>query len=242
MTHFIGDQNYRMKMNDIMLVDHLVFHRTRYPDIAGSQERILLSFDTNAMSLITDEDVLAQVAGLFTLRMLQFVNKADHQAIVNDIMRVYETFNRDTSPLGLLRARFQLCELILSLVDLMQRGFLSSENRELNTAEKRVADVIGYLNENYACSLTLDALAKLFFIGKYTLCHEFKKVAGVTVIQYINRKRLAEAGRLLTDPSACIMEVSQAVGFNSLSQFNERFKLVFECTPTAYKCRNIPNK
>ena len=60
----------------------------------------------------------------------------------------------------------------------------------------------------------------------------------------INRYRIEEAARLLTDPEdekITILEVLYQVGFNSKSSFNTLFKKYMGMTPTEFRNRRDAN-
>lgn len=235
MTHFIGDQNYRLSAGDIMLIDRSVFHRTVYADSVKNHERILVSFDEAALGPIRGGGAAERAVKLFRLRKLKFAGSDDHAAAVGRLVRLNETFERGEPPFCPLMCRLQLCEFLLLLCTLEERGRISAAAEPLGAAEKRVADIIAYLDANFTDGISLELLARRFYTGKYALCHAFKRTTGITVVQYLNRRRLAEAARLLAAGPAGVTEAAQAAGFNSLSHFNEQFRKTYGCTPTRYR-------
>ena len=63
-----------------------------------------------------------------------------------------------------------------------------------------------------------------------------KRRTGLTFSVYLNRLRIAEAARLLSQKSdANITEIAYAIGFNNTSYFNRLFKKQYGCTPSLYK-------
>ena len=65
------------------------------------------------------------------------------------------------------------------------------------TEDEKVNQVIGYINENLADSLSLDNLAGRFYISKFYLSRRFKQFTGLTIYQYIMKKRLITARNML---------------------------------------------
>jgi AraC-like DNA-binding protein len=235
MIQFIEDRNYTLRSHDMVLIDRRVYHKTRYPADDQSRERILIMFAHSALRMVDSQQFAEQLARLFSLHKVQFHSNEALHAIEEDIIRLERTFSGANSVLAFQKARLQLCELLVTLVDLHERGVLTSDADKLNTAEKRVSAVVRYINERYSASQSLDELARLFFVSRYTLCHEFKKITGTTVVEFINRKRLAEASRLLRGTSSSVTDVAQAVGFNSINNFNVKFRQAHGCTPSEYR-------
>ena len=85
-------------------------------------------------------------------------------------------------------------------------------------AVTRVAQMIAYLNDHLTERLTLDDMARRFYINKFYLCRLFREETGMTVFAYLHTKRIALAEQLLqTGLSAA--EVAERVGFSDYSTF-----------------------
>ena len=60
----------------------------------------------------------------------------------------------------------------------------------------------------------------------------FKKIAGMTFSQYLNRVKVEEAVRLLRENKGLpVTEIAFRCGFNTIRNFNRIFKEVTGCTP-----------
>ena len=84
--------------------------------------------------------------------------------------------------------------------------------------DKRIVDVIQYINEHLNEQLKLDDLAERFYIDKYHLCRIFKHSTGYTLNRYINYKRLLLV-RELHAQGQSLLEASTNAGFNNYSHF-----------------------
>lgn len=65
--------------------------------------------------------------------------------------------------------------------------------------------------------------------------HQFKKIFGFPPIQYIIRRRIGEAQRLLFTTDLSITEVSVRVGYDNISYFNNQFKRFAGMSPQNYR-------
>lgn len=86
--------------------------------------------------------------------------------------------------------------------------------------------------------LTLDDLADQLGVRPKTLSQAINDGLGQHFFDYINRYRIEEARRLLTnppDPKITVLEVMYKVGFNSKSSFNTLFKKYTGRTPSEVK-------
>ncbi|WP_244310829.1 helix-turn-helix transcriptional regulator [Paenibacillus ottowii] len=62
---------------------------------------------------------------------------------------------------------------------------------------------------------TIEDIAKSFYISKYYLCHRFKEVTGLTIIQYLNHIKIQQACYLLIHTKLTIIEIGNECGYNS---------------------------
>jgi AraC-like DNA-binding protein len=86
--------------------------------------------------------------------------------------------------------------------------------------------------------LTLEQLASKLSLKPRVLSQAINEILGQNFYDFINRYRIEEASRLLTNPSdekITILEVLYEVGFNSKSSFNTLFKKYTGLTPTEFR-------
>jgi len=96
-----------------------------------------------------------------------------------------------------------------------------------------IQPVISYLNQNFTQAITLDMLQERFFISKYYLCRKFHEATGLSVHQYIRKKRLAKA-RELKMQGGNLGDIATKVGFSDYSSFYRAYQKEFDCTPKEY--------
>ena len=93
-----------------------------------------------------------------------------------------------------------------------------------------VKSVILYLNSHFDRTVTLDSLQEKFFISKYYLCREFRKATGLTVHEYIRRKRLTMV-RELRSRGMRICDAALEAGFRDYSSFYRAFQKEYGIPP-----------
>lgn len=119
---------------------------------------------------------------------------------------------------------------------LYREGVLSDSERLYNTREvQKVLPILSYINSAYQENLTLDSVsAKLGFDQSY-FCRIFKTATGATFTEYLNFVRICKAEKMLLKSRDSILEISEAVGFSSVSYFNRIFKRYRNCSPRTYR-------
>lgn len=95
-------------------------------------------------------------------------------------------------------------------------------------------NLVEYIEEHLEEELSLEKLSEEFFVSKYHIAHVFKDNMGLSIHQYITKKRLAlcqEAIRAHMN----ITDVYQAYGFGDYSSFYRAFKKEYGISPKEYR-------
>ena len=72
--------------------------------------------------------------------------------------------------------------------------------------------------------MSLDSLAKQFFVSSYHLAHKFKNEVGCTVNQYILNRKLGKAQERLVFSTDSIKQIAADCGYTNLQYFYSVFK------------------
>lgn len=105
--------------------------------------------------------------------------------------------------------------------------------REDIQQNKTINRLLAYINNHLTEPLSLDGLSSEFYLSKFYLNNKFKRYTGLTLYQYIIKKRLTVARNLLRTGTP-VMNAYIACGFSDYSNFLKAFKREFGCTPRDY--------
>ena len=122
----------------------------------------------------------------------------------------------------------------LYILTLLERGVLCKNHPDKENFN-RIALVIQHMNKNYNSNFTLDAYAEMCLMSKYHFLRVFEKLVGVSPIEYRNNIRMQHALDLVVDEKLTIQQISDMLGFSSLSYFSTAFKQKYGCSPKQYK-------
>lgn len=92
-----------------------------------------------------------------------------------------------------------------------------------------------YLEANYAKDISIEQIAKKFYISPGYLAHKFKETMNVPFHHYINSFRIKKACEMLSYTDLFISEIAAMNGFGSISQFNRIFQAQKGMTPSQYR-------
>ena len=105
----------------------------------------------------------------------------------------------------------------------------------------RLDEVLGFLRRNKTEPVTLEDTAAVAKMSPKSFCRFFKANTGKTLVEYLHELRIGEACRLLLETDRSISEIAFECGFNNLSNFNRRFRLIKDMTPREYRSQNPIN-
>jgi AraC family transcriptional regulator of adaptative response / methylphosphotriester-DNA alkyltransferase methyltransferase len=101
--------------------------------------------------------------------------------------------------------------------------------------EDWVVQIAEYIDNHYGEHLTLDILADMCHGSPFHLQRTFKRIKGVTPIEYIQQTRVSRAMHFLTNTNKSIMEIGFAVGIPNTAHFATLFKKRTGYTPSMYR-------
>jgi AraC family transcriptional regulator len=99
----------------------------------------------------------------------------------------------------------------------------------------KLRQAVDYISDHLSEDLSLLDIAKVVKMSPCYFASLFKYSTGLTVNQYVTQRRISKAKRLLKQPGLKIIEVGQAVGFESHSYFTRTFRKWTGTNPTTYR-------
>ena len=120
-------------------------------------------------------------------------------------------------------------------LDLRYNSLRAQKPKVNEESKEKIERVLSFIRENYTSDLSREGLAAAVDLNPNYMSTLFKQYTDEKINDYINRLRIEEAQRKLTERDAKIIEIAFSVGFESLSTFNRVFKNVTGKTPTEYR-------
>ncbi len=232
-TYLIEGKSYKLKPWDILLVGKNDIHMPIIsPDL--SYERIVLWL--NPIYLEEHNKNNCSLLNCFSLaaeRKLNLIrtNKMDILSLRQNLTELEESV-KDTA----FGSEILKNALFIQLMVKINRLFLEMEtDKKLEdiTYDPRVEQVLNHINGNLDQELSIEQLAKEFYLNKYYLMHLFKQETGYTLYGYIQKKRIMKASDLIKNGIQA-GEVCSLCGFGDYSNFVRAFKKEFHLSPKQY--------
>lgn len=95
-----------------------------------------------------------------------------------------------------------------------------------------------FIVKNVGRRLSLRAIAKHANASQRTIARHFSEKAGMTCSQFIRRARMIRAAELLSGEDLTVLQVSDMVGYRSVSSFGEAFRNEMQESPRQFRQRS----
>lgn len=228
--YYIEDNRYLVKKGSLLFINKYDIHKT-VDSVNPNHERIVLYFNDAFIENHhrSSKDILLSP---FHLANKQVEFNLQEQSYIEQLLfqMIREKENKD-----LLGRELFFESLIMQLLLYAARKAANSPRKEPQTMHTKMTEIIHYCNENFHESLQLEDISNQFYISPYYFSRLFKQTTGFTFTEYINTLRIREAQRLLRESSQKMIEISEKVGYSSVSHFNRKFKQVTHMSPMEYK-------
>lgn len=99
----------------------------------------------------------------------------------------------------------------------------------------RVGKAVEFMEKEYHRDLSLSDISDAAGLSEQHFCRIFRKATGMTPIEFLTKKRVAEAKALLDDTDMSVSDIAGAVGFSGRSYFTSVFRKYEGFSPTEYK-------
>ena len=223
--YFIGDQFYKIGEGDLVLIPHNLLHRT-----AGKgATRFLLYFSETFLQRFFTNEMISSLP--LSCPLIFRPGKELRSVIESELTSMLSEYSDGAMPFLANR----LCHLLFSIAK-APNGY-----GDTPFSDRRIGQIVRYINENYSEINDIEQIAERFFISKYHLCRTFNKNLGLPLVSYLNTIKIRAAAELMRNEKLNLTEIATRSGFNSSSYFCKVFKAEKGVSPTVYR-KNLQGK
>ncbi len=102
-----------------------------------------------------------------------------------------------------------------------------------------IAKACDFIGRNLSEPLPLALVARTSGLSESHFCRVFREGTGMTLTDYVNRRRIGWAKKELLKTETRISEIAFLVGYQSLSQFNRSFARVTGRSPSQFRAEEL---
>ena len=223
----VGMESFEVEKGDVVIISPYLLHNaTIYANC--DFKHYCLCFD---MDIINDKNLKSSLEnGLYSISPVIKSTESISAKLSAFLQKSYECHSSrckgwELQVMGNLSCFFGL---------LFENGYIDMrDNAVLNN--DICCKVFDYIENNYSRQITLDEVAKLFYVSKSYFCRVFKHNFGKTFNNYVCIYRIEKACVFLKNTNLSVSEISLKVGFNSFSFFDKMFKRYIGVSPMDYR-------
>ncbi|SIQ92359.1 AraC family transcriptional regulator [Halanaerobium kushneri] len=250
--YFIKDRSYHVRSGDLVLINKNALHHTSNAN-GFQHEKIMIYFKEEYISSLFNPEKMIDLFSIFqhqsNIISLDIKNQEIIKQLLLKLLAEYNSFKlavknnsqqimtdqitSDSKKENEFHLKIMLAELLYRI-----KKIRKSENRDFkhtSSLHKTISDIAKYIGQNYENEISLGSTADRFSLNPCYLSTKFKEISGFSFIEYLNLIRLKEAKKLLKESDLNITEISEAVGFNTLSHFGRMFKKHNDLSPSKYR-------
>ncbi len=206
------EKSFRLKSGQAVIIPPLSYHSVTANE-KGSYRRITALFDTSAIpEILRPKFAMSSDTVIFSSSRLEelkdICEKKDHQFY---------------SPLA---------ESLM--IQIFYDTLKETKNPPQTETDEFLQTVISYIDENLHRKILLDDLAKYTARSKSSFCHLFEYKMNISPKQYILKKRMAMAGKLIDEGVPPTVAAIQ-VGYENYSNFYRLYRKYTEKSPSKKK-------
>lgn len=233
-TYHIEGKSYLLQPMDILLVSRNMIHLPEI-DTSAPYERMILWISREFLARFSSErEDLADCFRLTAERGFHLYRPKGE-----DRLRYRAFFEQieGTQRSGGFGQKLLADTCVLQLMVALNRDVLSAPTSPEMAAyrfDPKMEEVTDYIRGHLGEDLSIDQLARTFFLSRYYLMHRFKEVYGCTIHQYIRQKRLQQAAEQIRQ-GVPVLKAAADAGFGDYSVFLRAFRAVYGKSPREWK-------
>lgn len=244
-TYYIENQEYHLIPGDIILIspqqNHYAYINT---NINMPYERYVLWLNPDYLNLLSSPKTnLSFVFQNTAINNAQIRLAPDMFNKIHYLLESILTSSHSQAYGSDLLANAYVTELLINLAQFKlfySNSYLDMLSLSTSYEDSLIFNILNYINLNICQTITISQICEHFFISKSYLAKLFKEEVGLSVHQYIMKKKLFLAKQDLLHINS-MNTLVEKYGFGNYSTFFRAFKLEFGQSPLNYK-KHYTNK
>lgn len=148
-----------------------------------------------------------------------------------DSNTVLETTQQLILAISRSRSVYDICYRFQDNIEIFTDSIFQSPEKN----SRVIKNAVDYIAHHFPEEITLASVAEEYHVNASYLSMLFRQVTGMTFKEYLNRVRVEEAERLLTNTDYPIIDIAVACGYRDQSYFTKVFKKYTGLTPRQYR-------
>ena len=228
--YLVGSDRYKLQKGDVVLIPPGISHRPIMPEtLSEPYVRDVLWVNADFLASLEEIFPKSTVSSLAPVTLLRtantqwdFLSELFHAGVLEEERKEpgWEAIVVGNS---------------LKILTHLGRAYLQHSSGILKAEQPELLDKLtAYIEDHYASRITVDALARKFYVSSSTISHLFKQKMGLSIYHYVTQRRLISAKNLISK-GIPLEQVATQVGFSDYSSFYRAFKQEYGISPRVYR-------
>jgi len=128
-----------------------------------------------------------------------------------------------------------LFQILISLVRIYEGSLSHMDKKSNSVTSYAVYSALRYIDREYIYITSVKNVAKALSYNEYYLSHIFSEKVGMSMKEYITKKKLQAAAQMLKTTELSIGDISDYFNFSNHHTFRQAFKKVYNMSPGEYR-------
>ncbi len=210
--------------------EHYYLHLTTYlPDGVNLFVLVDCNYQIDARTCGIGREIFDRLLALNP--GLELIERDANKPIYESVLRRSEQLNRTKTAAELMETN--------ALVRLILAAFLSTANPAITDVAlrgyNRFQRVLRHIHQNLHREISLSELAQLADLSNAYFSDLFSRMMGASPREYVNRRKMEQAQRLLLSTSKSLKEIAAEAGFRDVFYFSRLFRKITGIAPGRYR-------
>lgn len=231
------DKSCRFSAGDVTIVASDVSHTT-YSDKGCASKWSYIYLDVEELfspyfplDTVAHADLLPYLIHNYYAIFPQKSHEELHFLVCSVIDELYQKRdNYQYTVRGLLLALImKILNICATDIDLQRETPRNHENSLI------IAPALDFIRKNYMQEFSMESLSSLCHMSSTHFRRTFTSIMGTGPLEYLTRIRITKAAILLRTTEMPVLDISEEVGFHSVSSFNRHFSEMIGMTPMKWR-------
>lgn len=218
--YVVGDEIFHLKNNDLLFIRPTVYH---YLKLRSSMpyRRLVINFSRQAVP----DNLQSALDGFGACTHIPVGSAVGKLlGLLGDAMQNYDEADHSV-----------VCDYFDAIIAALKYAgkseLLPAETTKLNPL---LREILRYIDDNLTANLSVEKVANTFFISPSWITHSFGKYLAIGFSEYVNRKKILHAKRMIND-GVPVTEAAAKCGFDNYSTFYLQYKKIIGESPSETK-------
>ncbi len=233
--YVVEGKTYQLQPGDLLVISDREIHRDGEKN-GKRRDRYIAYIDSSffeeAKGIDSGGEDLSRCFEVLSNRRYHLLRlESQERKRVAAIFSALAETNSEDYGAGLLRKCY-----MVELLILLNRACFAEDEPEEAMCNAKIQRIVEFINEHLEEDLNLEFLSQQFGISKYHMTREFKRCLGLSLHQYVLKKRLLQAREALRRGQTAAQAFALS-GFSDYSHFSRAFRETFGMSPRDYRMK-----